>query len=542
MTRKIYPTIGHELVFNSERKFVQAFGVGFTVNLWMRNSTTVKLLHTLYKSKNHKSIELNWYCDNEKDCKWHWDFEDGKFTRSYITPLDEFQCSIQKIYWCRNNGCWRQYKCLSEQKAHLETCRFRPKEKVITFKQRRMDANDEGESLLNDLGFCHISKEFVCYDIECVTIDSKDDDGINPQRICSIGCRASWKSKGKIFHRRDSNPSSAMILIKQFCGYLHELQKEYEDQLPLAEISEKMNSLDKLNFATEFEKKKAHTVIDNIKRLKVLAFNGERYDAIQLYAFLVVIFGERNEETSVIKRGSGIMSFASEKLIFLDAINFVGGMSLKQFGTNYAGIEIEKGIFPHRTFQSIEEMRKCVKFPAYDEFKSDLNPPNDDDLKKNYEEYRKYKSDLYTEFEEDLFSAIPPDGFHTSVNQYLLNLKEFETNILNNEWKSFVDYMSKYCLIDVDVLMLGMKKYIDEFIKEFKISPIDSISMPALAAKIMWRSYAKSAPSIFSFNQKYGFLNEEIRKKALLGGYVGTFITEINFQGHRILKVFISVT
>ena len=115
MTQKIYPTIGHELVFNSERKFVQAFGVGFTVNLWMRNSTTVKLLHTLYKSKNHKSIELNWYCDNEKDCKWHWDFEDGKFTRSYITPLDEFQCAIQNIYWCRNNGCWRQYKCACQR-------------------------------------------------------------------------------------------------------------------------------------------------------------------------------------------------------------------------------------------------------------------------------------------------------------------------------------------------------------------------------------------------------------------------------------------
>ena len=74
---------------------------------------------------------------------------------------------------------------------------------------------------------------------------------------------------------------------------------------------------------------------------------------------------------------------------------------------------------------------------------------------------------------------------------------------------------------DVDVLLYGMTKYIDEFVNEFQISPIDSISMPALAAKIMWRSYSKTAPSIFSFSQKYGFLNDEIRKRALLGGYVG---------------------
>ena len=134
------------------------------------------------------------------------------------------------------------------------------------------------------------------------------------------------------------------------------------------------------------------------------------------------------------------------------------------------------------------------------------------------------KIHLYIEFEDDLFTEIPPDGFHTSVDQYLLNLKEFETKILNNEWQSFVDYLSKYCLIDVDVLMLGMKKYIDEFVNEFQISPIDSISMPALAAKIMWRSYSKTAPSIFSFSQKYGFVNEEIRDRALLGGYVGKLI------------------
>ena len=524
MMQNIYPTIGHELAFNDERKFVKAFGVGFSVNLWIKNSTTVKLLHTLYKSKNQKSISLNWYADTESEVRYHWDFENEKYTRSYITPLDEFQCSIKTIYWCRNNGCWRQFQCPSEHKTHLESCRFRPKQKNISYKQKRMNEYDDGEALLKDLGFSYTSKMFVSYDIECVTNSSGSDNNILPQQICSIGCRASWKDAGRIFHRRDSNPSSAMKLVKEFVGHLHDLQREFTETLPLDEISDKLKSLDKLNFATQYEKDQAHRVIDNLKRLKILAFNGERYDCVQLYPFLVVLFGERNEETSVIKRGSGIMSFTSEKLCFLDVINFCGHMSLKQFGKNYGGIEVEKGIFPHRCFESIEEMRKCVKFPPYDEFKSDLNPPNNDDLKKNFDEYRKYKSNLYIEFEDDLFAEISPDGFHTSVDQYLLNLKEFETKILNNEWNSFVDYTTKYCLLDVDVLMSGMTKYINIFIDEFQISPIDSISMPALASKIMWRSYSKSAPSIYSFSEKFGFLNKEIRERALLGGYVGKSI------------------
>ena len=191
MTQTIYPTIGHELAFTDERKFVKKFGVGFTVNLWIRNSTTVKLLTTLYKSKNRKSIQLNWYCDDENVSKWHWDYEDEKYTRSYITPIDEFQCTVKSIHWCRNNGCWRQFQCPSELKAHLETCRFRPKEKMLSYKQRRMNDCDEGEELLKDLGFIHTSTMFVSYDIECVTINSKDNKELSPQLICSIGCKAS---------------------------------------------------------------------------------------------------------------------------------------------------------------------------------------------------------------------------------------------------------------------------------------------------------------------------------------------------------------
>ena len=125
------------------------------------------------------------------------------------------------------------------------------------------------------------------------------------QGTSSLRLRGPEHILGKIFHRKDSNPSSGMTLVKDFVNYLHDLQKELEQSLPLDDMKSKLDQLNKLNFCSDFEKRRAESVIENLRRLKVLAFNSERYDAIQLYPYLVCLFGELNEETSVIKRGAG---------------------------------------------------------------------------------------------------------------------------------------------------------------------------------------------------------------------------------------------
>ena len=210
----------------------------------------------------------------------------------------------------------------------------------------------------------------------------------------------------------------------------------------------------------------------------------------------------------------GVMSFSTDKFIFLDVINFVGGMSLKQFGLNYVGREITKGIFPHREFGSIEEIRHCKIFPKYDSFQNDLTPITDT----HRQEYVNFKSNLGSG-ETDPFQGVKV--FHTSIQEYLDSKSEFEYKIKNKKWSSFLDYLSEYCMLDVDLLCEGFSNYIQMFLREFKISPLDSISMPSLAYRIMLKKYSNNCPSMYSFSSKFGFINDLLRTKSLMGGFVG---------------------
>ena len=208
------------------------------------------------------------------------------------------------------------------------------------------------------------------------------------------------------------------------------------------------------------------------------------------------------------------MSFSTDKFIFLDVINFVGGMSLKQFGLNYVGREITKGIFPHREFGSIEEIRNCKIFPPYNSFRSDLAPTSD-----TYrQEYLDFKAKLNPK-DFDPFEDVTI--FHTSIKEYMDSKDEFEMKLNDGQWLSFLDYLSEYCMLDVDLLCEGFSNYIHMFMDEFKISPLDSISMPSLAYRIMLKKYSNECASMFSFSSKYGFINDLLRSKSLMGGFVG---------------------
>lgn len=210
------------------------------------------------------------------------------------------------------------------------------------------------------------------------------------------------------------------------------------------------------------------------------------------------------------------MSVSTDKFVFLDVINFVGGMSLKQFGLNYVGREITKGIFPHRYFGSIEEIKNCKIFPPYDSFQSDLIP-----IANTYrEEYLKFKQTLDSNA-EDPFQNITV--FHTSIQEYIDSKREFEHKLARKQWFSFIDYLGEYCKLDVDLLTEGFSNYIQMFMEEFEISPLDSISMPSLAYRLMLKQYSNKCISMFSFSPRFGFLNELLRRKSLMGGFVGKY-------------------
>ena len=73
--------------------------------------------------------------------------------------------------------------------------------------------------------------------------------------------------------------------------------------------------------------------------------------------------------------------FSTCSLSFVDITNYVGKMSLRKFALNYCENELStKGIFPYTLFNRIEDIRDCKTFPAYFEFKNDLNIPTESEL------------------------------------------------------------------------------------------------------------------------------------------------------------------
>ena len=104
---------------------------------------------------------------------------------------------------------------------------------------------------------------------------------------------------------------------------------------------------------------------------------------------------------------------------------------------------------------------------------------------------------------------------------------DYELKISSNEWSGMIDYLEHYNCVDSKILCQSFKNFVNLFIEEFQVSPLDSISMPSLASKISWQFYDQASYAIFSFSNDYGFLNEEIRSYGLNGGLVSKFLFEI---------------
>ena len=117
------------------------------------------------------------------------------------------------------------------------------------------------------------------------------------------------------------------------------------------------------------------------------------------------------------------------------------------------------------------------------------------------------------------------ESFHTPVHPYLDSKIDFEEKIRSNEWKSMECYLSFYNKLDVSLLLNAYSAFVNLFIENFDISPLDYISMPTLASKISWQSYSKDCYAIFSFSSDYGFLNADIRRYGLQGGLVSMYFS-----------------
>ena len=87
------------------------------------------------------------------------------------------------------------------------------------------------------------------------------------------------------------------------------------------------------------------------------------------------IYGEKLD---VLKKGSQYFNISLEKIIFKDILNFSSPCSLDKYLKQWYDGDVGKSIFPYQAFDSIEKIRSCKQFPAYEKFYSDLKQKNVD--------------------------------------------------------------------------------------------------------------------------------------------------------------------
>lgn len=380
--------LGMRYTTNDEADVFAQYKLGVMVQLWHRSAIQCKKLACIMKPKYKKVALLKYYAETENELKeaFNWCPKLERFTRSFLTAEDLFECSITNVWYCDNINCGLFFLVLSEFENHMSTCvngsNFEPK---VTYKQKRMSEYHIGEQLLADLGLQHSISEFCTYDIETCTEAGENTCKKRNQQIISICARKSWSDQTYSFVRKDSNTGSGIKLCEDFLLFLDEAQLEYKQRFcQLQDIRGRLKQFSlRANINKTFEVQAANQILDDLERLRVIAFNSEKYDLVCLYPYLCLIYGCKSIEFSAIKRGNGLMIFSTPKISFMDITNFCGKLSLAQFAKTYCTSNVDgKGIFPHDKFQTIEDIRSCETFPDYDAFQSALNTPTSDELEK----------------------------------------------------------------------------------------------------------------------------------------------------------------
>ena len=362
---------------------------GLQVEIFHRNQLTCKKLQTVIFTKAKQTLKASKYYTSIDNAKrdWSYDSKAKKYQRCYVSIEDLFD-KIQKVQFtfCDNKNCGKRFDLESKYLKHRETCSLREQYTNIKYKQQKSEPDDIGLRLLKDLGFdqSHITKHFMVFDVECTT--AKAADKRKHQTLVSISAQCSWDDEPVCFVREDSNIDSGISLVRKFLAYAHIKQSYFEGEFcsHLAYFREKLESFGDKSISLNYEINRAKATLENLSKLLIFSYNGERYDNAVTYPYLAMLIAERGESLNIIKRGSGLMSIATSKLRFGDVINFCGKMSLRKFSMTFSDQfqSDGKGIFPHQLYANIEDIKSDSTFPPYHSFRSDLTNIRTDELER----------------------------------------------------------------------------------------------------------------------------------------------------------------
>ena len=554
--------------FRKERQFSELFGFGFQITGPIDDQSN---LHNPLRSVEvYKESFCNEFLNLEIVGPWQ--------NSNKIQATDLFRLSSKGVmYSCPNPWCQipsHPRKDFIDE--HVKTCTNLTK---FSYKARKMTAklNSVREFLAeNDfLDINYVNTDCAFTDIETFgTQDNVRDSSRNTvelaeHKVVTIAFSSTF-SQDKLIKRDDLSYEGYFKFYSEVCNYVVRLGREYERTLPpqifesfrkisaiLSEDDKKCQnsevpSGERLDPHLKSMLSKGRKYLKKLMTLKIYGFNSERFDFPIMLPGLLTIWKLKPKDVKVVRRTAGLMKMAfnisGQEIAFLDARNYVASGSLGQFAKTF-GAQDSKGTFCYEYFNSIQDAIDCTEWPTYDNFRSSLRYPNEKDLdsriRKAYELARNELDLTADQFLNKM--AIPsncyelgPDPFclpdtinftdsnlHLTLDPilYIQNFVEYrrlyDAGIISNMY----DFLGWYNIQDTVILKQALNSYVNVFVQNLKVNPLEFTTLPAMSESIMWSFFSESVGSAFSLAERE--INTLVRSKNT-GGL--TLVTDTRHQ------------
>ena len=562
----------NKISFRKERDFFRKYGVGFQVftRTFPERSNNRPNITYHYTSLFSKYLNLEFLGESERVTE--------------ILPTDLFRLHEENVFLflCPFDYCEYSTTRKDNLDKHVKTCSNTTE---IEYRQEKMTTKTRIRDFLiehNYLDSQYVNKNFMVVDIE--SFGSKDSARevseltavISEQRIVSVAFAKNFGSSENrtvCFTRKSLSHEHYLEFFHKICHFLKVTCFEYTRLLP-ASIPDSIAKLEKeiedhkKSLKDKNETENSHNIaftrqeyfmmksgvkyLKKLQKLRIFGFNSEKYDYPIFLPGLLSIWSLHQNQIKCIKRGTGLMSIGlnidGQGLEFLDARNFLAGGSLSQFGQIF-GSETTKGTFCYEYFQNIQQAVQCEIWPDYQNFHSSLSYPVKSITEKFYSAYEIALSELNMtaevflgkmsisaeayELSEDPFKLPSIDFDKTDLASQTLDPITYINGLISySELKeiglitNMFEFLAYYNKDDVKILLSALQNYVDLFVTNLNINPLDFISLPGLAERVMWTFYDDRIGAPYSFAD--GKLNEEVRE-GRTGGIV-TILTNRHIE------------
>ena len=409
------------------------------------------------------------------------------------------------------------HKCLfsstniTHLKEHESSCTDQTK---ITSKQIPLGNLDSknlnllvDEKLLPEKFRDHRQKFHATWDIETL----EETPGI--EHACqqavlkpvSIACASNLPDQDEKCFIRES---TIQDLVDRFLDHLFELEEIFHRNIPeeITEATKSLADVEMQKFSeTRTKKQFLKRLLNNYTTLAVYGFNSSHFDLKCVNAQIFNYCRRHQIEISTIKRSGHYFSLNLEKRLgrtrriqLRDILNFSSPCSLDRYLKQW-GATLQKSIFPHGFYKSVNELKEATDFPAPEAFFNNLkNVPVDPAL---YQE---------TKQEFDRRKNLPVQ----------------HPEKINN----MLGWLEIYNLLDVKPLTEAIENSFSTFFELFKIDPHTHHSLPSIAFQAMFANVNPELPFGYTFDNQRDELRRWFRQN-LIGGLTSVYHRHLDLSG-----------